>query len=473
MLMVFACIFFSLLGLFGLTLLFQIKKFLKKTSSLSESHFKTFEHLKTEQQEIKFHQKEMKDSLKQDFVLLRQDQGSQSNAYKEEQEKNARHLREEIGTQMRGYNQSMEQSLYHLQNSQKEQFSAFEKRSSDLFQKQSQNQEQLRTVLERHLGELIQKNQMKLDEMRQTVDEKLQGVLEKRLHQSFTQVSERLEQVHRGLGEMQSLTHNVGDLKRLLSNVKTRGIWGEYQLGNILEEILSPEQYEKEVEIKKGSGKRVDYAVKLPGQDELEGSFVFLPIDSKFPQEDYQKILALREDSSSSPSLQNKADKKIQDQLRLLIQREARSIKEKYISPPKTTSFAVMFLPTESLYAEVLRLPGLIESLQQKHFIILSGPTILSALLNSLNVGFKTLAIQKRTSEIWSLLKGIRTEFQSFTHLLEKTQEKLQRASEEMEKAARKSKKIGKKLDGVESLPSPSSKNLSLSEPSREKDLTK
>lgn len=452
------CIFFSLFGLLALKLLFQIQRSLKEKKELSDRHFKRLEDLKTEQQEIKFHQKEIRESLKQDFSFLRQGQESHMRSTKEEQEKSARGLREEIGHQVRGYNQSMEKSFHHLLNSQKDQFSDFEKRSVHFFEKQTQNQEQLKKVMDYQFGDLIQKNQMKLEEMRQTVDEKLQGTLERRLNQSFNQVSQRLEQVHRGLGEMQSLTHNVGDLKRLLSNVKTRGTWGEYQLGNILEEIFSPEQYEKELEIKKGSGQRVDYAVKLPGHEEMEGSFVFLPIDSKFPQEDYQKILSLREENSAS-SFPNRSDKKVQDQLRILIQREARSIREKYIFPPKTTSFAVMFLPTESLYAEVLRLPGLLESLQQHHCVILSGPTVLSALLNSLNVGFKTLAIQKRSSEIWSLLKGIKTEFETFTHLLEKTQEKLNKASSEMEKAARKSRKIGKKLDGVESLPMASVKD--------------
>ena len=284
-------------------------------------------------------------------------------------------------------------------------------------------------------------NNEKLDRMRETVDEKLNASLEKRLNDSFNLISERLEKVHKGLGEMQSLATGVEDLKHTLSNIKVRGVWGEVQLGNILEQMLATSQYERQVQIKSNSREAVDFVVKLPGKNDNE--LVYLPIDAKFPLEDYQRLVQVSEEGSKEEV------EKAQKNLERRIKEEAKKINEKYIAPPITTDFAVMYLALEGLYAEVVKNAGLLETLQNEYRIIVCGPTTLSALINSLQMGFKSVAIEKRSSEVWALLSTFKTEFVKFVDLLTKTQKKLDEASNTIEDATKKSKRIQKKLDKV------------------------
>jgi DNA recombination protein RmuC len=317
-----------------------------------------------------------------------------------------------------------------------------------LTQLNEQKLELVRQTLEKQLRNLQEDNGQKLDQMRLVVDEKLQATLEKRLSDSFRQVSERLEQVHQGLGEMQSLAANVGALQRTLTNVKTRGTWGEVQLESLLQHILTVEQYEKNVATKQGSKDRVEFAVKLPGREGGLGQPVWLPIDAKFPQEDYQRLTDAFEKGDVTG---------MEEASKNLVQRvkaEAKSIKEKYLDPPNTTDFAILFLPTEGLYAEVLRQPGLLDQMQRENRIVLTGPTTLAAILNSLQIGFRTLTIEKRSSEVWNLLGVVKKEFGQFAVILEKTQKKLQEASNTMDDAAKKTRNIEQKLKKVEGLPS-------------------
>ncbi|BAF60858.1 MAG: DNA recombination protein RmuC [Pelotomaculum sp.] len=313
--------------------------------------------------------------------------------------------------------------------------------------------DKIRDTVEERLQLMQKDNNLKLEQMRATVDEKLHSTLEKRLGDSFRIVSERLELVHRGLGEMQSLAAGVGDLKRVLTNVKARGIWGEIQLAGLLEQILTEEQYARNVPTKKGSSERVEFAIKLPGRDGGDGP-VWLPVDAKFPQEDYQRLIEAQE--QADPVLAEQAAR----QLEMRIKGEAKNIKEKYLDPPGTTDFAIMFLPTESLFAEVLRRPGLCDTLLREYRVVVTGPTTLSALLNSLQVGFRTLAIEKRSSEVWALLGAVKAEFSKFGDILEKTRKKLQEASNTIETAARKSRTIEKKLKDVQELPVPETAGL-------------
>ncbi|MCH1581633.1 MAG: DNA recombination protein RmuC [Flavobacteriales bacterium] len=284
----------------------------------------------------------------------------------------------------------------------------------------------VRGTVDKQLKEMREDNGKRLDEMRKTVDEKLQTTLEKRLGESFKQVSDRLEQVHKGLGEMQNLASGVGDLKKVLTNVKTKGILGEYQLGNILEQLLTTEQYEENIATRPGSAERVEYAVRMPGQDHNEA--VWLPIDSKFPLKGYEDLLNARE-SGDLAAIQ--ASEKA---LARTIESFAKDISEKYVEVPYTTDFGIMFLPVESLYAEVLRHPGIFETLQRKYRITITGPTTMSALLNSLQMGFRTLAVTKRSSEVWNILGAVKTEFGKFTEQLAKVDDRLGKAKGELEK---------------------------------------
>ena len=316
-----------------------------------------------------------------------------------------------------------------------------------LTQSNEQKIEQLRLGVASGLQQIQEDNSRKLDQMRQTVDEKLQGTLERRLGESFRLVSERLELVQKGLGEMHELANGVGDLKRVLTNVKTRGTWGEIQLGALLEQVLSPEQYAANVAPKPGSQERVEFAIRLPGRDELEGQTVWMPMDAKFPKEDYERLLLAHE--RADPVQAEEAAKRLEEQVRKC----ARDIRDKYIAPPHTTDFAVLFLPVEGLYAEVVRRPGLVESLQQTCRVVVAGPTTLAALLNALQMGFRTLAIQKRSSEVWKLLGAVKTEFARFTDHLDAVQKKLHQASDSIEDAARKSRQIQRRLKDVQELP--------------------
>ncbi|AUW94854.1 recombinase RmuC [Sulfobacillus thermotolerans] len=320
---------------------------------------------------------------------------------------------------------------------------SFSKQLADLTTVNETKLEQMRTTVEQKLSALQDDNHKQLEQMRVTVDEKLHQTLEQRLGESFKLVSERLEQVHRGLGEMQTLASGVGDLKKVLANVKTRGTLGEIQLDNILEQTLSPEQYQRSVAVRADSLERVDFAIFLPGKDD-DAKQVLLPIDSKFPLEDYQKLIDAEEAGDGAVAAE--AGKMLENRVR----HEAKAIQEKYINPPHTTDFAIMFLPVEGLFAEILRRPGLWEALQREYHVIVTGPTTITALLNSLQMGFRTLAIQKRSSEVWSLLGAVKTEFGKFGDILEKTQKKLQEASNTIDTARTRSRAIERKLRKVE-----------------------
>ena len=306
--------------------------------------------------------------------------------------------------------------------------------------------ESVRGIVDLRLQELQKDNAQQIERMRATVDEQLQGTLEKRLGESFKLVSERLEKVHQGLGAMQQLASDVGGLQRVLTNVKARGGWGEVQLGALLEQLLTSEQFDRNVQTRDESGERVDYAIKLPGEG--NGAAVWLPIDAKFPMEDYQRLITAQESGDSM--LTDGAMKDLETQLR----KSAKDICAKYINPPKTTDFALMFLPTEGLYAEAIRRVGLVEQVQRDCRVVFAGPTTLAALLNSLQMGFRTLAIQKRSSEVWNLLAGVKTEFAKFGDSLSKVKDKLDQAASDMDKVAVRSRAITKKLRDVEELPS-------------------
>lgn len=304
--------------------------------------------------------------------------------------------------------------------------------------------ERMRETLEKSLSELRVENTRKLDEMRSVVDEKLQDTLNKRLSQSFAQVSERLEQVYRSLGEVHRLAEGVGDLKRVLSNVKKRGIWGEIQLGSLLSEALTATQYAQNVQVKPDAAERVEFAVCLPGKE--EGAPIYLPIDSKFPQEDYAR---LAEAGERGDAAQTEAARKA---LVNAVKVEAKRIAGKYIEPPYTTDFAIMFLPLESLYAEVVRDAALIEQIQREQRVVVAGPSTLLAMLNSLQMGFRTLAIEKRSAELWKLLGAVRTDFGNFSQVLQKTQEKLRQATDSIDTAFVRTRSIERRLRGVEAL---------------------
>ena len=305
--------------------------------------------------------------------------------------------------------------------------------------------------LDKKLEKLTESTAANLEQIRLTVDEKLQSTLERRLGESFQQVSLRLEQVHRGLGEMQTLAGGVGDLKRILSNVKNRGIWGEMQLGVLLRDLLAPEQFAENVAVKQGSAERVEFALKLPGsKDET----VWLPIDAKFPQEDFQRLLnvLIAVQAVTAVRTLEQADTAAADialkQLERRLKSEARDIQNKYLCPPQTTDFAIMYLPIEGLFAEAVNLPGLLDELQRTYRVCVAGPTTLAALLNSLQMGFKTLAIEKRTGEVWRTIAAVKQDFVTFSLLLDKTKKKLQEASGHIDAAARRSRVINKRLDG-------------------------
>jgi DNA recombination protein RmuC len=315
-----------------------------------------------------------------------------------------------------------------------------------LMQRNTEGMDTLRQAIETRLAAIQTDNSQKLEQMRQTVDEKLHNTLEQRLGESFKRVSEQLERVHAGLGEMQTLASGVGDLKKVLSNVKVRGTWGEVQLDNLLEQILSAGQYEKNVATRPNSAERVEFAIKLPGRDEA-GSIVWLPIDAKFPLEDYQKLLEAQE-LGDLPAMED-AGRAMENRVRA----EAKTIRDKYIEVPHTTDFALLFLPIEGLYAEVIRRPGLFDTLQRDYRVTLTGPTTLTAILNSLQMGFRTLAIEQRSSEVWQVLGAVKTEFGKFGDVLAKTKKKLDEASRTIEQAEVRTRAIDRSLRKVESLP--------------------
>jgi DNA recombination protein RmuC len=311
-----------------------------------------------------------------------------------------------------------------------------------------------RNTVDARLAQLQESNAAKLEEMRRTVDEQLQGTLEKRLGESFQLVSGNLEAVFRGLGEMRALATGVGDLKRVLTNVKTRGTWAEVQLGALLEQILTPDQFARNVRVKEGSEERVEYAVRLPGRGGLAGEAVWLPIDSKFPQEAYLRLL------EASDAVDAEGVQAALAELARTVRLSARTIQEKYVSPPQTTDFAVLFLPTEGLYAEVLRQPGLVEQLQESWRVVVAGPTTLAALLSSLRMGFKTLAIEQRASEVWQVLGAVKTEFGKFGDVLDKVKRQLGTASRTLTETGVRTRAMARRLRDVEELPAEVSAQL-------------
>lgn len=372
--------------------------------------------------------------------------------------------REELGRNREAIDRVLRESREEMGRLQRDQLSVFQGALTSSIQQFNATQDQkFNLLLSRH-QELTQMTDQRLTAIGQTVDEKLQASVEKRFNESFRLISDRLDQVHKGLGEMQSLASGVGDLKKVLTNVKTRGIMGEIQLGAILDQMLSPEQFERNAQVKQGSMERVEYAIKLPGH-QADNRPLLLPIDSKFPLEDYQRLVALqqrddgRQDASESkeggegPVSPQLLEEQIGKQLENAIKKAAKDIKDKYIDPPRTTDFAILFVPTEGLYAEVLRRPGLFELLQRDYKITVVGPTNLVAFLSSLQMGFRTLAIERRSSEVWDLLGAVKTEFSKFGEVLMRTRKKLEEATSVIDQAQVRTRAIERKLKGVEALP--------------------
>ncbi len=364
-------------------------------------------------------------------------------AMREEQRASRTELAESLGRRFDGFEQRLGASLERLDRAMEGLRQHQQAESTRSREAMEARLGEVRQSLETRLVELQQGNEAKLEQMRATVDEKLHATLETRLGESFKLVSERLEQVHAGLGEMRTLAVGVGDLKRVLGNVKSRGVVGEAQLAAILDELLTVEQYAVNVVTKPGSTERVEFAVKLPGTSEQP---VWLPIDAKFPREDYERLLDAQDRADADAA--TAAGQALEQRIRI----EAKKIAEKYIAPPYSTDFAVLFLPTEGLYAEVLRRPGLFESLQREHRVVIAGPTTLSALLNSLRMGFRTLAIEQRSSEVWQVLGAVRTEFGKFGSVLEAVQRQVATVGNTLEKASVRTRALEKKLKTVEAL---------------------
>jgi DNA recombination protein RmuC len=392
--------------------------------------------------------------LKNDLAALAGKQERLENIIKDEVALNrketadgARQARQEFNAALQSSTESLQQRMMENIRMQKDQLDSFSRQLMAMTKLNEGKFEAMRQTMENQLRTMQADNSKKLEQIRVTVDEKLQTTLEKRLGESFRLVSERLEQVYKGLGEMRTLATGVGDLKKVLTNVKTRGIWGEIRLSHILEQILTPDQFEVNVATKKNSNDRVEFAVKLPGQNSDKDQTVWMPIDSKFPQEDYHRLLDAQEVADKE-----QAEKSVKS-LEMRIKTEARNIKEKYLDPPHTTDFGIMFLPVEGMYAEVLRRPGLCDTLQRDYRIIVTGPTTLAALLNSLQMGFRTLAIEKRSSEVWQLLGVVKGEFGKFGDVLAKTKKKLKEASSTIGRAEVRTRAIERKLRDVQDIP--------------------
>ncbi len=377
----------------------------------------------------------MRETIEQRLETIRNETGA-----------SAKSMREETAAILKASSEALVATLRTFGEQQKAELGGFGQRLDKLVETNRSGLDELKVTVEQRLKLIQEDNATKLEQMRATVDEKLQGTLEKRLGESFRLVSERLEQVQKGLGEMQTLATGVGDLKRVLTNVKSRGTWGEVQLGAMLEQMLTPEQFATNVSTK-GAGERVEFAVKLPGRGEDRDDIVWLPIDAKFPVEDYQRLLDAQE--KADPVAAEAAAK----QLEARIKQCASDIQQKYLNPPKTVDFGILFLPTEGLFAEVLRRPGLAEHVQRESHVMIAGPTTLGALLTSLQMGFRTLAIQRRSSEVWNLLAAVKTEWSKYGEVLDKVKRKLDEASNTVEDAGRRTRAIGRKLRDVQELP--------------------
>lgn len=375
------------------------------------------------------------DGFAQQLAKLNEANAQQLEAMRQAMLQQAQLAREEQASALKRFADTLQQTLHALTESN------------------AQRMQEVRLTLEAKIRDLQTDNSLRLEEMRKTVDEKLHATLEQRLGESFKLVSDRLEKVHQGLGEMQQLAIGVGDLKRVLTNVKTRGTWGEVQLAMLLEQVLTPDQYARNVETVPGTGERVEFAIKLPGQEEGQRP-VWMPIDAKFPKEQYERLVEAAEHADADGIATAGRE------LERAIRSEAKTVSEKYLSPPLTTDFAILFLPTEGLYAEVIRRPGLADELQRVCRVSIAGPSTLSALLNSLQMGFRTLALEKRSSEVWQVLGAVKTEFGKFGDVLAATKSTLERAAKNIEQAETRTRQMTRKLKSVEALPSEAANQL-------------
>jgi DNA recombination protein RmuC len=373
---------------------------------------------------------------------------------REEAAKRSHELREEVSGSLDKTAQTLSTTVGQLGNVQKQQLESVTTQVQALVETNQQRLEGLRATISEQLGEMREANEKKLEEMRRTVDEKLQGTLEKRLGESFQQVREQLDAVHKGLGQMQSLATGVGDLKNVLTNVKARGTWAEYQLEAILEQVLTPEQFDRNVATRENSSERVEFAIRLPGRSDDPNDCVWLPIDSKFPQEDYIRL------TEAANSADTEAVAQSTRELMRSVTQSAKTIADKYLNPPHTTDFAVLYLPTEGLYAEVLRQPGMVSQLQQDYRVVVSGPTTIAALLNSLRLGFRSLAIEQQASEVWQVLAAVKTEFGKFGEVLDKVKKQLATASNTIDQTQTRTRAMARQLRKVEQLPSGESDEL-------------
>jgi DNA recombination protein RmuC len=427
----------ALLIVVAVLLFFVLKRSYQTDASLLASRLLVFEKA----------QEHIEHTLREELAFSREESGRTAREQRQELATGAKQLREEVVTTLKSISETMARTMGELAIIQKNQLEDMSGAIGKLTDSNEKKLETIRTTVEDKLQSLQADNTRQLEQMRQTVDEKLQGTLEKRLGESFRQVSERLELVHRGLGEMQTLATGVGDLKKVLTNVKTRGTWGEVQLGALLVQVLHPDQFAANVATKDG-GERVEFAIKLPGQGADGNESVWLPIDAKFPIEDYQRLIEAQEKADSESV--EAAGKQLENRVKAC----AGDICSKYLNPPKTTDFGILFLPIEGLFAEVIRRTGLTDTIQRECRVVIAGPTTLWSILNSLQMGFRTLAIQQRSSEVWNLLAAVKAEWTKYGDFLDTVQKKLNQASDTLEKAKVRSRAVGKKLRDVQELPS-------------------
>lgn len=397
--------------------------------------------------------KNMDESLNGKLIVFNTSMKDEFVRNREEYSKSEKAAREELNNSMKLMSDQVFGRMQDISKLQKDQLEIFANQLSKLTESNEQKFDRLQKKVEEQLNNIQNSNEKKLDQMRETVDEKLHSTLEKRLGESFKLVSERLESVHKGLGDMQDLARGVGDLKNVLTNVKTRGTWGEVQLENLITQVLTLEQYKKNVATKKGSNDRVEFAIVLPGKGDDDDK-TLIPVDAKFPLEDYQRLLDAidKADAMLIETTSKDIERRIKD--------EAKKIAAKYIDPPNTTDFAILFIPIEGLYAEILRRPGLFDNIQREYKVTIAGPTNFLAILNSLQMGFRTLAIEKRSSDVWKTLSSVKTEFQKFGDVLDKTQTKLEQASKSIGDAKVRTRAIERKLRDVQELPAGNNKKL-------------
>ena len=389
---------------------------------------------------------QMRDTIEKRLGLIQEESGKKLDQVRQDSATGIQKSREEVTTALKTFNESVGKTITDFVDWQRGQFAGIIEQQTKLTDSNEKRLGEVRTAVEDKLKAIQDDNAKNLEQMRQTVDEKLQGTLDKRLTESFKSVSERLEQVYKGLGEMQTLAVGVGDLKRVLTNVKARGTWGEVQLERMLEEIFNPDQYDKNVATKEG-GERVEFAIKLPGRGDDKEEIVWLPIDAKFPIEDYQRLQDAEEKGDGN--LAEAAAKQLENRIKGC----AGDICSKYLNPPMTTDFGILFLPTEGLFAEVIRRPGFPELLQREYKVVVAGPTTLWSILNSFQMGFRTLAIQRRSSEVWNLLAAVKTEFGKYGEVMAKVKKKLEEATNNVDSVGTRTRAIERKLRDVQELP--------------------